>query len=350
MDAPLRIALIGTPRSGNTWLRLLLGDAVGVPTIAVHELTERELAELPAECVVQIHWRRQPAFVELLETHGFRVLTLARHPCDVLVSILQFAVHETATSQWLRGRGGDESCLFGASPRSRAFVEYAGGERARELLAVTTDWWEHPGAVTARYEELVRDPVGELARLVSEFRPDSKADLPAIVAKHGIAELRKTAMNSHFWKGTPGHWREFFTAEIAGEIFEANADHFARLGYACDPDPALTDSQADRNWVAATGPSLREALNRASAGHVRECESIQAEREALRAERDALRIERDGYALQLQLARTQVAEERARIAQFHGLQGFSIRVARAVQAVRNLWAVPRSPSRRQTIN
>ena len=334
MDAaPLRIALLGTPRSGSTWLRWMLGEAAGIDTRPVHELDVAVLAALPAESVVQIHWRRDPAFLELLDAHGFRVLALARHPFDVLVSILQFAVHDSESERWLGGRGGDESGLFGATPRSRTFVEYAVGPRARELLGVTGDWWHHPGAITARYEDLVRDPVGELGRLVAEFWPGRRADLAGIVTRHDLREVRKTSFNNHFWKGTPGLWRRFLTAEVAREIADAHAGHFERLGYDCAADPTLTDAQADRNWVAATGPGLRAALRRATAGHV-------FERDTLRAERDALRAEKDRYALQLHLARVEAAEERARMVPFEGLQGFSVRVARAVQAVRNRALAP----------
>src|SRR5476649_184977 len=125
MEAPLRIAVIGTPRSGNSWLRLLVGSATGLHTFAVHELSASVLAGLPPECVVQIHWRREPDFLAFLAAHGFRVLTVARHPLDVLISILQFAVHDSESDRWLLGRGGDESGIFGAMPGSRVFVEYA---------------------------------------------------------------------------------------------------------------------------------------------------------------------------------------------------------------------------------
>ncbi len=321
MDAPLRIALVGTPRSGNTWLRLLVGAATGLPTVAVHERTDSVLAGLPRECVVQIHWRREPDFLNLLAAHGFRVLTIARHPLDVLVSILQFAIHESESDRWLLGRGGDESGLFGAMPGSRAFAEYGTGDRARELFGVTGDWWEQPGATSVRYEELVRDPIGQLLRLRNVFRPDSTADLSEIVARHELAQLRTNSFNSHFWKGQPGHWRQLLTAEIAGEIAAAHAEHFDRLGYVCDADPTLTDAQADRNWIAAVGPALRAALRRAAASHV--------------LERDGLRGERDRLAEELAAARQDAAEERARLVPFEGLQGFSVRVARAVQTVRD---------------
>lgn len=335
MDAaPLRIALLGTPRSGNTWVRYLLGAAAGIPTFAVHELTDPLLADLPPECIVQIHWRRDPEFLKLLEANGFRVLTIARHPLDVFISILQFAIHESESDQWLRGRGGDESGLFGAMPRSRSFVEYAVGNRAKELFAVTGDWWTHPGAVTARYEDMVRDPVGELRRLVGAFSPESTADLAEIVARHDLTILRKTSFNNHFWKGMPGLWKHLLTAEVAAEIAEAHADHFRLLGYTADADAALTDSAADRNWIAASGPSLRAALRRASVSHVQE-------REALRAEAAGLRAERDHYAHELHLAKVEAAEERARMVPYEGLQGFSVKVARAVQTVRDRVAKPR---------
>ena len=336
MDAaPLRIALLGTPRSGNTWLRMLVGAAVGIPTTAVHELTDAVLADLPPECIVQIHWRRDPAFLQLLDASGFRVLTVARHPLDVLISILQFAIHESESDRWLLGRAGDESGIFGAMPRSRAFVEYATGERAKELFGVTADWWNYPGAVTARYEDLVRDPVGELRRLVDRFSAESTPDLAEIASRHDLQTLRKTSFNNHFWKGMPGLWRHLLTVEAAREIAGAHAEHFELLNYTANADPALNDSAADRNWIAASGPSLRAALRRAAASHVEEREGLRAEGEALRAELDALRAEKDRFALQLHLAKVEAAQARAKMVPFEGLQGFSVKVARTVQSVRN---------------
>lgn len=341
MDAPLRIALLGTPRSGNSWLRLLVGGATGIVTTAVHELTDAVLEGLPRECVVQIHWRREPDFRARLAEHGFRVLTIARHPLDVLISILQFAIHESESDRWLLGRAGDESGLFGAMPGSRAFVEYAASDRARELFGVSADWWQQPEVTSVRYEDLVRDPLGEILRLRNVYRPESTADLSEIVARYELAQLRKDSFNNHFWKGQPGHWRRFLTADIAGEIAAAHADHFARLGYVADADPTLIDAQADRNWIAAAGPSLRAALRRASSGHIHERDGLRGERDRLSAELAAARSETAHARREAAVARQDAAEERARLVPFEGLQGFSVRVARAVQAVRD-----RGPFRR----
>ena len=86
---------------------------------------------------------------------------LARHPLDVLVSILHFASHEPQTARWLDGEGGDESSILGAEPASAAFLASATGPRARALLAVTPEWWPH-GGVAVRYEDAVGSPEAAL--------------------------------------------------------------------------------------------------------------------------------------------------------------------------------------------
>ena len=60
-------------------------------------------AALPPEVVLQIHWRRTPEFQAKLNEHGFHVVTVARHPLDVLISILHFCIYESESEQWLLG-------------------------------------------------------------------------------------------------------------------------------------------------------------------------------------------------------------------------------------------------------
>lgn len=44
---PLRIAIVSTPRSGNTWLRLMLGRFYDAAQIAVFEPSDINWAALP---------------------------------------------------------------------------------------------------------------------------------------------------------------------------------------------------------------------------------------------------------------------------------------------------------------
>jgi chemotaxis protein histidine kinase CheA len=134
-----------------------------------------------------------------------------------------------------------------------------------------------------------------------------------------------------------------------------------QLGYTCDADPELTDSAADRNWVSATGPTLRAALRRAASSHVFERTVQRAALDRLAGELSAARSEAERANLETERAKheadranreaeratLEATEMRARMAPFEGLDGFSIRVARAVQAICDrvaLWSRFRRPN------
>jgi len=263
----MRIAVVSTPRAGNTWVRHLLGTAYQIPHFARHSMADADWKELPAEMVLQIHWRREPEFQAKLAENGFQVVTVARHPLDVLISILHFCIYESESEHWLLGAKGTEAGIFAAMPRSRAFVEYATSPRATELLAETPDWWGQPGVVGVRYEDCVRDADTELARLENTFGPVRCGARAVAVEACSLARLRQRATNNHFWQGQPGLWRHLLPAAEANEIAAAQPTAFATLGYACDPDPALDALAADRNWVRLVGTEIKETLQRNTEGH-----------------------------------------------------------------------------------
>lgn len=265
--ARLRIAVISTPRAGNTWVRHLLGTAYQIPHFARHSMSDADWAALPPEVVLQIHWRRTPDFVAKLNEHGFRVVTVARDPLDVLISILHFCIYESESEQWLLGAGGSEAEIYSAMPRSRAFVEYAKGPRAAELLAVTPDWWGQSDVVGLRYEDCVRDADAELVRLEAAFGPVRAPSRQAVIEACSLGQLRQGAINNHFWKGSPGLWRHLLSASDAQEIATVMPDAFDRFDYTSEPDSHLSDLEADRNWVRLVGDEIKQTLKRNTDGH-----------------------------------------------------------------------------------
>jgi hypothetical protein len=318
LAAPPRIAVISTPRSGNTWIRHLVGGAYDLPVASRHELADADWAALPEALALQIHWPREPGFLDRLRAHGFRVLTVARHPLDVLISILHVAVYDVESERWLAGRGGDERGLWGAWPRSPAFLDYATGPRAAALLAVTADWWGRPDAVSVRYEDFVADPAAATRALEPHFGPLRCPSLDALLERTSLAQMARDFTNNHFWKGQPGLWRRLLPAAEARAIAEAHAAVFETLGYTCDPDPDLDPETADRNWLALFGPELGATLRRDTAAFrhqmARMDQTAQAAYEqaaAMLAERDAIRAELADRADELHEARRALGACRA---------------------------------------
>jgi len=247
-NSSLRIAIVSTPRSGNTWLRRLVADTYALKEQAVYSPDEVTWDELPPRFVLQIHWHRINPFLSLLEQQQFRVVVLSRHPLDVLISILHFAPNEHDTAQWLDGEEGGEAKIFGASPCSPVFLDYATSPRAAILLNVSREWAR--SSRWFRYEDIVRDPAEALCRLGLSIGHEAYPEtITKAIATNSIEKLRSAAHNQHFWRGQPGHWKHLLPAAEAHKIAQAHRAVFDEFGYECDPDESLSKDQADANWA-----------------------------------------------------------------------------------------------------
>lgn len=244
----LRLAIVSTPRSGNTWLRKLLASMYDLPQIAVH--TPREIAwqSLPPKVILQIHWRDTDNFVSLLAENGFRPIVIARHPLDVLISILHFATYESQTARWLDGEAGSEISIINKSPLSSEFIDYAVGKRSAALLSISTAWWNRENTWQVRYENLVADTAEELSKLNEQLGLKPALPILDVIPLNSLASLRRTAANNHFWQGKCGHWKHLLTAAVARRIASSRQSVLNELGYVCDPDENLTEEMAIATW------------------------------------------------------------------------------------------------------
>jgi ABC-type polysaccharide/polyol phosphate transport system ATPase subunit len=244
----LRVAIVGSPRCGNTWLRRLLATLYNLTETAAHTPSEVDWERLPPRCALQLLWQPTEPFRAELAKHGFRVLTLARHPFDVLLSILHFAENVPETARWLDGQGGDETGIRGADPCSSAFRTYALGTRAKALLSISPAWWKTGGTTCLHYEDLVRDPSAELEEIRALISVPPARSVEDSVQLNTLERLRATSWNQHYWRGEPGIWRGVLPARAAAEMAQAHRRCFAILGYDVDADPNLTVHQAQLNW------------------------------------------------------------------------------------------------------
>lgn len=240
----LRIAIVSTPRSGNTWVRSVLSKALDLEQIAVHNPRDIPPA-LPERLALQIHWYREPNFQEFLRSNGFRVVVVARHPLDVLVSVLHFIRYEPLTARWLEGNAEIPQSLPQYSPASPAFFAYATSWGAENLLSISYQWWHKSNAIRVRYEDLVREPASEFCRLVEQLDQCTRSVRAAVEANP--FEILRDTPNRHAWQGTPDLWRKLIPPLDAWRILRWHRRVFDTLRYRVPPY-ALTRRAALRNW------------------------------------------------------------------------------------------------------
>jgi hypothetical protein len=246
----LRLAVISTPRSGNTWIRRILAQTFCLDQVAVHTPEDVDWDTLPSRCILQLHWHRTDSFRTLLNDNEFQVVAIARHPLDVLISILHFAPREPETASWLAGKEGSEHAIYHRTPVDAAFIDYATSPRAEALLGVSYQWWEDPTAHRIRYEDTVADPKAELNQLGESIGvPVCPRVLADAIDDNTLESQRRHSQNGHFWRGQPGHWKQFLPPKEARHIAAVHQRVFARLGYSCTPDPTLDPARAHSNWI-----------------------------------------------------------------------------------------------------
>ncbi|WP_158554710.1 sulfotransferase domain-containing protein [Methylovirgula sp. 4M-Z18] len=244
----LRIAIVSSPRCGNTWIRSTLSAAMNLVELSAHNYLD--IAQpLPDRCILQVHWYREPNYQKWLHSHEFKVITLARHPLDILVSVTSFVRYEPMTERWLEGNAGLPGALRGKAPCSPDFLHYALSFEAENLLAVSYQWWHEPSALKLRYEDGVADierTVLQVARYLGEDIGASRAWLD-----HASLPKMQALPNHHGWQGRPGLWRELILPQDALRIYLHHRNVFRRLGYSIEPYfYFLSRKTAEKNWIA----------------------------------------------------------------------------------------------------
>jgi hypothetical protein len=258
----LRLAVIGTPRSGNSWVRVTLERLFELEPIAVHRPDDVDWDRLPPRCVIQLHWYPRHEFVERLERSRVRVVVPARHPLDVLVSWLNLAVYSHLDGRCDGPDRCEECPIVGSSPRDDAFLRYVAGEKGRVLLNHSPAWWDRPEIQRVRYESLVEAPQVGFGRLIDWVGEPPRRALADVLEAVSIDRLKpqQEVWQFQLWQGRPGIWRRFLPPPEAHALAAAVPDSFQILGYTCDPDPALDSAEADRNWLKLQLESTRENL------------------------------------------------------------------------------------------
>ncbi len=247
-SGPTRIALLATPRSGTTWLRLILGHVLDLEELSVFHPADLDWAHLPERVVIHLHWPRTAHLQSLLEAARVNVVTMSRHPFDVLVSILRMAQTEPKTIGWLWGRGGDEEALLDADPSSEDFAQWALSERALNLLDVTRSWLVDDQVARVSYERLVVSPEEEVGRLLEGWSLLPSRPISEAVTKFTPNWVNEQGGVRHSWTATSNLWTEVIPSALADRLRVRYHHHLDQLGFAMASDSKVDHRTAKDRW------------------------------------------------------------------------------------------------------
>jgi hypothetical protein len=234
------------PKSGGTWLAKMLAHYLRVP------LPQRPLLPVLGRAVVHNHWP--------FDARMRRVVYISRDGRDVMTSlyfhrvrVMRDASHVGARRvgeryRRLFGDGWDADDVRRYLPR---FIE----EEFRSPFACPQAWSTHVETwrradphrvVQTRYEELLADGPGALARIVTELgeapvHERIAATVDAFSFERVTGRARGTEDRGSFARrGVAGDWRNHFTREAADVFDRLAGDTLIALGY-----------ERDRSWVAS---------------------------------------------------------------------------------------------------
>jgi hypothetical protein len=145
----LKIIILSTPKTGNTWLRWLLHEAYRIEIVDLPEEWAPGCADdLPSRFVTHQHLFPSESLVRWLVESGAVVLTTIRHPADTFLSYFHYV-------KW---------CDGGLDP-SAAMLKEDGDRPGKNALSYITDSfpqsyaislaWAKLGSQIVRYEDLL---------------------------------------------------------------------------------------------------------------------------------------------------------------------------------------------------
>jgi hypothetical protein len=241
----VRLLILSTPKTGSTWLRHLLACIYGVPQVDFDYPFNPATADLMGPSwVSHQHFYPSPALLDWVRRSGVRLITMIRHPADVLISLYHHLHHfKTPALDQARLR----SMLHSDFDRTPILPAHPAEPFSWEL-GCSVAWMETGQVALVRYEDLWRDPAETLRLLVARFSTVD-ADRIDMAIEQCSMDLLRTLAGPHggfFRAGRVGDWRKALRSEIVHDFgtVAPYPEIFTRLGYTLDPADPLIDAPA----------------------------------------------------------------------------------------------------------
>ena len=236
----MRILVAAPPKTGNMWVKCLLGRAYGLrqllpretPRQATLQHFQKWVAEgnFPDGTIYHQHYDYSDHLCDIAEGIPAHIVTLVRDPYDAFVSTYYTLQQHYEEDNKKKRR---LVALMGKPLDSPEVIEFLREGGYRNNLVKARDWMTCGRAVVIRYEDLHRDPVSALKRATSMIAPASDEDVARAVEQCSADNMRQQSpgMEKHVREAKPGDARQKLTEAHYAAFREAYADLVTELGY-----------------------------------------------------------------------------------------------------------------------
>ena len=236
----MRIVIAGPPKTGNMWLKCLLGRAYGLRWLRGFETPERaDLQALeswlaanrfPDGTIFHQHYDYAPEVADALDAVPAHLVTIVRDPYDAFVSTY-YTLQQHSSENNQKGRKFTE--LMGKPLNDPVVIEFLRQGGYRNNLEKARAWANSGRAVVLRYESLIQDQLAELRRATELIAPIDVESLETAIDYCRADRMRERTKggSKHVRTATVGDSERQLTEDHLEAFREAYAEIIAELGY-----------------------------------------------------------------------------------------------------------------------
>ncbi len=234
----LKILILSTPKTGNTWLMSLLAAIYDLPKLGLVCPFDRDQAsKMGPRWIAFHHFLPDAELVDWIREERPFVLTTVRHPGDVLVSLYH---HLRGFTQDAVDLGAMRDMLH--QPFERREIYPPARHTFREELDCSIAWKRTGLTRVVRYEDLRRRTRSVLLELTAWLGAVPEERIAQAMERCDIGLMRGLAgkHSGFFRSGEAGGWRAVLSAEMLEDFArEPYRSQFEELGYGLDADAAI---------------------------------------------------------------------------------------------------------------
>jgi hypothetical protein len=245
----LKILIVSTPKTGNTWLEYLLAAVYDLPIVELSWPLDHDTSKkLGPRWIAHQHCFCTSDLLNWSEGSDIVLLTTVRHPGDVLISLYHH-VHRSAGQHDADLGPGTALMLADDSKIGEHTLSFV-RDFFYILLNISVTWLYSEKSQIIRYEDMWRDPVSTLAGLTDQIVSVPLNTIERAVEQCDIQLLRRIANSnaSFFRRGSIGSWPRELPQAIV-ELFHCQDPYpaqFTALGYNLEPDDPLIAAPASQ--------------------------------------------------------------------------------------------------------